>query len=210
MIVDVKFLLQAQGKVIPADHAYSLYSAISKIVKTIHEEGDIGIHSITGTQTGDRGLLLGKSSCLVLRLDSDRISEILPLAGKCLAVEGTVLPVGIPSVYVLSPSPFLRSRLVTIKGFMEEPVLKDAILRQCEEMEISNSINIALTKRRTLRIHNKDIVGYEVYLSNLTESESIRLQEKGLGGRRKMGCGIFLPCQRIPVRSELNDFEGGK
>jgi CRISPR/Cas system CSM-associated protein Csm4 (group 5 of RAMP superfamily) len=28
-------------------------------------------------------------------------------------------------------------------------------------------------------------------VSELTAEESIRLQEHGLGGRRKMGCGVF-------------------
>ena len=210
MIVDVKFLLQTQGKLIPADHAYSLYSAVSRIVKVVHEEEGIGIHQITGVQTGDRGLLLNRASNLTFRIDSDRISSILPLAGKCLPIESICLQIGIPSVHVLMPAPSLRSRLVTIKGFMEEKTFEKALNRQLDELGISKSAVIDLGKRRTLRIHDKSIVGYEVFLSNLTEEESIRVQEAGLGGRRKLGCGIFLPCRRDPVGSPRTELKGGE
>jgi len=40
-------------------------------------------------------------------------------------------------------------------------------------------------------VHGKQVVGYPVLVSELTPEESILLQENGLGGRRKMGCGFF-------------------
>ena len=46
--------------------------------------------------------------------------------------------------------------------------------------------------RKTFRIHDKQIVGYNLLVSELTAEESIVLQEKGIGGRRKMGCGVFV------------------
>ena len=52
---------------------------------------------------------------------------------------------------------------------------------------------LTLNKRRTLRIKDKEVVGYEVLVESLTAAESIALQEAGLGGRRRMGCGIFVP-----------------
>ncbi len=52
---------------------------------------------------------------------------------------------------------------------------------------------LSLGKRRTLRIKDKEVVGYEVLVDCLTAAESIALQEAGLGGRRHMGCGIFVP-----------------
>jgi len=32
-----------------------------------------------------------------------------------------------------------------------------------------------------------------LHVNGLTAEESIKLQEIGLGGRRHMGCGIFVP-----------------
>jgi CRISPR-associated protein Cas6 len=44
-----------------------------------------------------------------------------------------------------------------------------------------------------LRIHGKRIVGFSVIIQGLTAEESMKLQEHGLGGRGKMGCGFFVP-----------------
>lgn len=46
--------------------------------------------------------------------------------------------------------------------------------------------------RRTLRIRDKTVVGYALAVTELTADESIRLQEAGVGGRRRFGCGLFV------------------
>jgi CRISPR-associated protein Cas6 len=50
--------------------------------------------------------------------------------------------------------------------------------------------------RRTIRIRDKEIVGFALRVEELTAEESILLQEKGIGGRRRFGCGIFIPDRR--------------
>ena len=44
-----------------------------------------------------------------------------------------------------------------------------------------------------VRVKGKAVVGYSLIVSGLTAAESVRLQEHGLGGRTRMGCGFFLP-----------------
>jgi CRISPR-associated protein Cas6 len=44
-----------------------------------------------------------------------------------------------------------------------------------------------------LRIKEKRVVGFPLRVTGLTAEESITLQEQGLGGRSKMGCGFFMP-----------------
>jgi CRISPR-associated protein Cas6 len=48
-------------------------------------------------------------------------------------------------------------------------------------------------RRRVLRIKEKKVVGFPLRVTGLTAEESITLQEQGVGGRSKMGCGFFLP-----------------
>jgi CRISPR-associated protein Cas6 len=50
--------------------------------------------------------------------------------------------------------------------------------------------------RRTIRIRDKEVVGFALRVEELTAEESILLQEKGIGGRRRFGCGIFVPERR--------------
>jgi CRISPR-associated protein Cas6 len=52
---------------------------------------------------------------------------------------------------------------------------------------------LSIGKRRTFQIHGKQVVGFSLLVSELTAEESIAIQEQGLGGRRKMGCGFFEP-----------------
>lgn len=46
--------------------------------------------------------------------------------------------------------------------------------------------------RQSLRIKDRQIVGYCIAFENLRPEESICLQQQGIGGRRKMGCGVFV------------------
>jgi CRISPR-associated endonuclease/helicase Cas3 len=36
-------------------------------------------------------------------------------------------------------------------------------------------------------------VGFGLKVRDLCDDDSIKLQERGLGGKRRMGCGIFVP-----------------
>jgi CRISPR/Cas system CSM-associated protein Csm4 (group 5 of RAMP superfamily) len=42
-------------------------------------------------------------------------------------------------------------------------------------------------------VKDKQIVGFEVTAVDVDATGSLRLQEHGIGGRRHMGCGVFVP-----------------
>ena len=207
--IDLSFRLL--GGPIPVDHGYHVYSSISRILPAIHGDDQIGVHPIFGRLLGDRMLALTESSHLTLRLPADRISDVLPLAGKTLELGDGSIAVGVPSSHVLVPTATLESRLVIIKGFMEPGPFLEAAQRQLTELEIQGEPSLISTGdaveanrsrnggtrsewvRRTLRIRDKEIVGFDLCVKGLTAEESILLQEKGIGGRRRFGCGIFVP-----------------
>lgn len=193
MKVDVKFSLFGRGAPVPADHGYPLYSAISKILPNFHETTGVGVHPILGTQTGDRRMTLNEKSFLTIRIDVERIGELLPLSGKTLGFGNAFIQIGVPSISVLVPADCLRSRLVNIKGMTDPEVFKQAVRRQLDELDVSQDVEIQILKRRTFCVHDKNIIGFEVVLSHLSPEESVRVQEEGIGGRRKMGCGVFMP-----------------
>jgi CRISPR-associated protein Cas6 len=186
--VDLAFKLT--GSKIPVDHGYVLYSAISRLLSEIHGAKNIGVHPIRGTYSGNGELMLRDSSRLVIRLESERIGEFLNLAGKRLDIDSHVLRVGVPEVRMLRPRAALYSRLVTIKGFMEPATFLDAAKRQLEKIGVKAEIQVG--ERRTVRVKDKQVVGFELAALELDAEESLRLQENGLGGRRHMGCGIFV------------------
>jgi len=209
MAIDLAFNLSATRPV-PSDHGYLLYSAVSRMLPAAHQTNGIAIHPIRGQIIGDRQLLLDDRSRLIIRTAADRIAQWLPLAGKQLNLAGNTLRVGVPQVLPLSLATALRSRLVTIKvspGERAAPArtpteeeFRAAARRQLDTLGVDAAAELMLGKRRTLRIKQREVVGYEVLVSGLSAEESLRLQEAGLGGRRHMGCGVFVPV--VPRRIE--------
>jgi CRISPR-associated protein Cas6 len=207
--VDLRFRLT--GGPIPSDHGYLLASAISRFLPALHANTDIAIHNIYGRNTGDRRLALTPYSCLAIRVTSNHISELLPLSGSVLRIAGDVVHVGAPAVHTLIPAAGLHSRLVVIKGFEEPEPFLEAATKQLKTISllaqaslVSQPLVVASNvdktggshspyTRRTIRIHDKNVVGFAMRVFQLTAEESITLQEHGLGGRQRFGCGIFVP-----------------
>jgi CRISPR-associated protein Cas6 len=199
-MIDFSFGVTATSA-LPVDHGYHLYAAVSRALPAAHQSNGIGIHPIRGRMIGGRQMQLCDWSRLTIRVAPERIADLLPLAGKQLSVAGRSIRVGVPQVHSLTPACALRSRLVTIKvsgdhdhaGPPDEADFLAAARRQLDALDISQKSQLTIGKRRTLRIKDKEVVGYELLASALTAEESIALQEQGLGGRRHMGCGIFVP-----------------
>jgi len=177
---------------IAVDHGYHLYAGLSKALSTVHSENGIAVHPITGRQIGDRLLQLMPWSTVKVRTPQERIGDLVGLAGKTVTIGHLQVRLGVPKVQGLEPATTLRSRLVTIKGFMDAEPFAQAIRRQLDALKISEKVILTIGKRRTIRIRDKEVVGFEIILEGLTAIESITLQEQGLGGRRHMGCGVFV------------------
>jgi len=187
--IDLAFRLI--GTSVPVDHGYAVYAAISRIVPEIHDARTIGVQPIRGVYNGNGALHLTDFSRLILRMPDEQIRIYLKLAGKKLDIDEHVLRVGVPEVRTLRPVANLRARLVTIKGFLEEASFFEATKRQLQGLDVNGEIQLGA--RRTFRVKDKQVVGFEVAVFRLTAEESLTLQEHGLGGRRRMGCGVFVP-----------------
>ncbi|GIW99942.1 MAG: type I-MYXAN CRISPR-associated protein Cas6/Cmx6 [Pirellulaceae bacterium] len=186
---------------LPSDHGYALYGALSRILPSVHRDNGIAIRPIHGYQVGGRRIRLTDRSSLVIRAAAEQIPKLIPLAGARIDLSGASIRIGVPQVRVLTPSSRLRSRLVVIKitGLSKPEAVTperfaEAVQRQLEQIDIAvPPAAVEIGKRRTLRIHRREIVGYEVIIDRLDDAQSLRLQSHGLGGRHHMGCGIFVP-----------------
>jgi CRISPR-associated protein Cas6 len=186
--VDLCFRLT--GSSVPLDHGYALYAALSAALSTVHQARWLGVHPLNGLPVG-RELELSRTSRLRLRLPATKIADVIPLAGKRIEVNNQVLQLGVPEVHPLRPAAALGARLVNIKGFEEAEAFHQAALRQLTALGIRGQLSVG--RRRVMRIKDKTIVGFQATVIGLTPEESITLQQHGLGGRRLMGCGLFIP-----------------
>jgi CRISPR-associated protein Cas6 len=188
-----------QGRHLPADHGYALYSAITRHLPALHGVRWLGIELISGLPQGEGMISLpARGGRLGLRIPADRFGDVLTLAGKRLVIGKETIRLGIPSARPLTAASAVYSRIVTIKRFTEPEEFVDAARRQLEKSAIKGNIELPIdddgrARRRVLAIKGKTIVGFSLAVHDLNEEDSLRLMTLGLGGRRSMGCGIFNP-----------------
>lgn len=189
----------AQGRQLPADHGYALYSAVTRQLPTLHGAAWLGLELLSGVPWREGVIVLPtRGAQLRLRVPADRYAVVLPLAGKRLDIASHTLRLGIPTARPLQPAPSIYARCVTIKKFTEPEPFLEAARRQLDALGVSASLELPLDdqgrfRRRVTRIHGRTIVGFSLAAHGLNDEDSIRLQTHGLGGRRAMGCGIFNP-----------------
>ena len=202
-------LYGALSRIVPTLHGHERQTAFPSLEECRDEAA---VLPIRGRLIGQRLLEPLPDSRLVLRLPVERIPEILPLTGQILSLDGHGLLLGTPSVRAIRPAANLLSRLVLLKGRVDpeaflasvrhhlgvrglsgEPKLLRRTSPRSREGRCALDPSRSPFIRRTLRIKDRNMVGYAVVVEGLPEEASIRLQEKGLGGRRLMGCGVFVP-----------------
>jgi CRISPR-associated protein Cas6 len=155
---------------------------------------------------------LNSRSAVRIRLPASKLPAFLRLAGQSLELDGHRLRLGVPNVAALIPAPTLSSDLVLIKlAHTDEKKARNAVTpeaflaaatKQLTAMQIIALPALQLTRtgphtgqprRRIMKVKSQTHAGYAMIVEGLTAEESLRLQEQGLGGRRLMGCGLFLP-----------------
>lgn len=194
--VDAAF--PARGTSIPIDHGYALFSALSRQLPILHSRRQWAVHPVLGEYRGEGVLALTSQSAIKLRLPADDLAQILTMGGCTLDVRGQTVQLGFPKIFPIATKPHLKARLVVIKNASGTPEqFADAVTRQLALMsdlgQPSESIEIHPGPRRVLRIKNTPIVGYALALTGLSAQASLVVQCRGLGGRRHMGAGVFVP-----------------
>lgn len=186
------------GKTLPADHNYGLYAALVHHVPELHQQTPLSILTIPGFPNRQGEIHLTEYSCFKIRVPVPKIPLVYQLAGKRISIGKHEIQVGIPEISVIKLATRLRSRIVTIKGYTDPSSFLDAARRQLDQLGISGHLSIPLNRenqlsRKTLKIKRYTVVGFTTEVSNLSPEDSLRLQTYGLGGKRRMGCGIFVP-----------------
>jgi CRISPR-associated protein Cas6 len=191
------------GQTLPADHGYGLYSAIAHPCPMVHEQDGISILTISGEPDKQGKIYLSKNSQLRIRLpyDANKIAQVLPLAGQTLKIGTHQIQLGIPQIFPLRPFDKLRSRIVTIKKFQDPEPFLEAAKRQLDALNIQGNLILPLNEngessRKAIKIKTYSVVGFSLVVTDLSDEDSIKLQTHGLGGKHRMGCGIFTALPR--------------
>jgi CRISPR-associated protein Cas6 len=197
-IVDMAFRLT--GSSLPLDHGYLLFAALSRALQAFREDSHWGVHPVLGARTAPGVLAVTAHSRLRVRTPAADIAMLLSLTGQELDVGGHRVTVGVPEIFPLRPAAVLKSRFVTVKGFLEADDLLAALRRQLAAIpdlgQDPERVDMTLGPRRAMRVGPHVIVGYPLLLDGLETQASLALQSHGLGGRRHMGAGVLVPLGR--------------
>ena len=191
-----------QGRQLPADHGYTLYSAVTRQLPALHGAPWLGLELLSGIPWREGIIVLPtRGAHLRLRIPADRYGQVLPLAGRRLDIAGHTIRLGIPTARPLTPAPSLYARCVTIKKFTDPEPFLDAARRQLDALAVTATLELPTNeqgrpRRRIITIQGKHVVGFSLAAHNLSDDDSLRLQTAGIGGRRSMGCGHFNPIIR--------------
>ena len=190
------------GDRIPADHGYRLYSAIVALAPAL-KDCHWQLLTIPGIPDYAGWIQLGNRSTLGVRCSLDDLGHFDPLNNAVLKIGKSLIQLGALTGCSLQPCEALAARVVTIKTNYHELNAFEfgvALGKQLAQANIKPMPKLG--KRCTLRVRDAIVVGYGVSFEGLTPEESIRLQQSGLGGRRRLGCGVFLPSTSLHPSNE--------
>jgi CRISPR-associated protein Cas6 len=189
----VDFAFAVSGDRIDQDYADGLYRALAAALPWLAGEPQAGVHPIRGLTPVLGGLMVGGRTRIVLRAPAHRAADCERLQGTRLEVPAPLL-LGRVSQRELLAYPVLHSRLV-VTGAEDESDFVVDVERGIVELDLDCEMIVG--RRGELQSDGRRLVGFSLMLHGLTAVESLRVQERGLGLHRKLGCGLFLPHKAI-------------
>lgn len=203
-VVDLLFGLNC--RCLPVDHIFALSQAVQTALPWLTDEPEAGLHAINVATSGNgwirpddpNALLhLSKRTRLELRVPAHRVSDAKKLEGAVLEVAGNSLEIKTATQRSLTTLSTLFSRaLATDQDMPDEEQVLDWIYSQLVLLDIKPRKMMCGTEHfietPEARIRTRSLM-----IAGLEKEESLRLQKKGLGPYRHMGCGLFIPHKGI-------------
>lgn len=190
---DVQFDLV--GAEIPADHGYRLFQELVAQLPWLADTPGVAVHPVHGSPSGrNENLVINRRVKLVLRVPKERIDDVAVLTGKRIDPGAGALVIGDMKARPLTPFGTLYAHFVDM-GDADELGFIEAATRQLADMAIP--AGMICGKRRKMMTPQGGIEGFSLMLHDVKLDQSLLIQERGLGGHRAYGCGIFIPHKSI-------------
>lgn len=190
-MIDVAYDLQ--GGMLPSVYAFALWRELVRALPWLEAEQLAGVLPLRASESGEQ-MLLPQRAKLVLRLPQHQAHQAQQLSGRTLDVDGYALQIGAARQKPLQVHPALHAQLVASAG--DENEFLAEVAGRLRELEIAGKWICG--RRVVLQGGEREIAGYSLVVHELQAEGSLQLQQIGLGGERRYGCGIFVPCKDIP------------
>lgn len=180
-----------EGQFLAREHALALHAALAARWPWLDQDAMTGIHAIKLVAGASALALLSRRSRLLLRVRTERMPELLNLPTDFeLDVAGQVLRLGPPHARPLQPHSTLYAYKLAANS-ADEVSFMQTVQQELADLGIGGE-RVCGKHACTLQ----DGVGshtFSMMLHALTPAHSLRLQEHGLGPKRLLGCGLFVP-----------------
>ena len=186
--IDVIFSLQGQS--LPPDHAQALQVALCAVLPWLETDAIAAVLPLKLVPGGSEHGLLSKRTQLILRVADRRMEELLALAGTELSVAGCRLRLDNPHPRDLRPIATLYAYKVAAETQDEISFVQDM---EKELTKLAVGGHLVCGKRGQMVVAGQPLSIFSLMLHGLPPEQSLRLQQKGLGPHRLLGCGVFVP-----------------
>lgn len=186
--LDVIFPLT--GHSLPRDHAQALARALGGVLPWLIHEPGVGVHPVKLVPGLDALALLSNRTRLLLRVPRARAGALDKLAGQRLDVGGETVELGLPHGRELLAHATLYAYSVAAAS-ADELAFMQAVADELAALGIRG--HQVCGKHHRMAADGRTIDSFSLMLHGLSAAHSLRLQQRGLGGHRLLGCGIFVP-----------------
>ena len=186
--VDVAFAMQ--GSSLPRDYAQGLSRSLGEHLPWLADDGAAGIHPLKLVHGLQAQALLSPRTRLLLRVPMRRWPELQTLSGAHLSVMGCSLTLGPPQIRPLLPHATLYAYKVAANS-ADELAFMSGMQHELALLEIA--LAPVCGKHQQFSVTGGLLNTFSLMLHGLQPEQSLRLQQRGLGPQRLLGCGIFVP-----------------
>ena len=209
-VVDLVFRINC--KQIPTTHAWELQQAMYEALPWLESESEVGIHQIHGAASGngwerppDGELMhLAHRARMYLRVPRDKIEHARKLTGTTLDIDGYTVEVGDADVKLLNPIQTIFARYVIGPEGIDEDGFLQWVVDELKQRDIQVR-KMLCGINHVIKTPQGEQQTHSLMIADLDKPTSLKLQEKGIGPGRHLGCGIFLPHKGIRAVGETED-----
>jgi CRISPR-associated protein Cas6 len=186
-MIDVAF--PVEGDTLPGDYRFALADALERALPWLADSPAAGVHRLKLVGNGGNGgndAIVSRRTRLALRVPRERAADAGVLAGAELSVAGHRLRVGAAQQRELQHHATLFAHVVA--GGDDELLFMQAVNTELESLGVQCRAICGLHHL----LEGGRLAGYSLMLDGLSPQHSLTMLEAGVGGHRRLGCGIFV------------------
>jgi len=203
-VVDLLFKIECKS--LPLDHGFQLSDQIIQYIPWIKDEPLAAIHQIHVAESANGWmrpedpeteiLCVSHRTKMTIRLPATRLDDIKTLTGKTLDIAGHQLTVGKYTTKKLSKLTTIFARYLDTSGTEDDNQFLENMADQLLDLDIKvkKMLSGKLVKHKT---DQGTLLTRKLMISDLDVQQSVLLQEQGLGDKKLLGMGIFMPHKGI-------------